>query len=134
MVIPSLIGQRVYIDSSALIYAFEVPHLYPGLRTKLFVPFSRGQLTLVSSWVTFAEVIIHPVRLGDSILETTYRQLFQPSPVFEILRSISKFRIKRPEFGSLTDSNSPMQSTLPRAWPRIASASLLAMFGGHMQV
>ena len=86
MVIQPLIGERVYIDSSALVYAVEVPHLYPGLRTKLFVPFSRGQLTLVTSWVTFAEFMIHPVRLGDSILETTYRQLFQPSPIFEILR------------------------------------------------
>ena len=86
MVSPSLIGHRVYIDSSALIYAVEVPHLYPGLRTKLFEPFAQGQLTLVTSWVTYTEVMVHPVRLGDPILETTYRQLFQPSPVFEILR------------------------------------------------
>jgi predicted nucleic acid-binding protein len=86
MVSPSLTGQRVYIDASALIYAIEVPQQYPGLREKVFKPFALGQLTLVTSWITFAEVLVHPLQIGDTTLANTYRQFFKASPVFEILR------------------------------------------------
>jgi predicted nucleic acid-binding protein len=83
---PSLIGQRVYLDASALIYAIEMPQQYPGLRAKVFGPFAKGQLTLVTSWITYAEVLGRPMQIGDVTLETTYRQFFSASPVFEILR------------------------------------------------
>jgi predicted nucleic acid-binding protein len=86
MVSPSLAGQRVYIDASALIYAIEVPQQYPGLRAKVFTPFALGQLTLVTSWITFAEVLIRPLQVRDAALESTYRQFFMPSTAFEILR------------------------------------------------
>jgi len=86
MVSPSLTGQRVYVDASALIYAIEVPQQYPGLRAKVFKPFAQGQLTLVTSWITFAEVLVHPLQIGDTTLVNTYRQFFKASPVFEILR------------------------------------------------
>ena len=85
MVIPSLIGKRVYIDASALIYAIEVPQQYQGLRSIVFNPFSLGQLTLVTSWITFAEVLVRPMQIGDALLENTYRQFFKASHVFEIL-------------------------------------------------
>jgi predicted nucleic acid-binding protein len=86
MVSGTLVGQRVYVDSSALIYAIEVPDQYPGLKSRVFIPFSRGELTLVTSWITYAEVLVRPMRLGDSVLVVAYQQFFQASPVLEIMR------------------------------------------------
>jgi predicted nucleic acid-binding protein len=40
----------------------------------------------VTSWITFAEVLVHPLQIGDTTLVNTYRQFFKASPVFEILR------------------------------------------------
>lgn len=80
-----LSNQRVYVDTSALIYAIEIPLAYPGLQTKFLDLFVRGQLTMVTSWITFAEVLMKPLQTGDGTVEAGYRTLFVPSARFEIL-------------------------------------------------
>jgi len=80
-----LYHQRVYVDTSALIYAIEAPHLYPRLQTHFLDLFVHGQLTIVTSWITFAEVLAKPLQHGDALAEAGYREFFLPSPHFEIL-------------------------------------------------
>lgn len=80
-----LYKERVYVDSSALIYAIETPQSYPGLQTKFLDLFVRGELTMVTSWITFAEVLVRPIQQGDTLIESGYRGLFVPSAQFEIL-------------------------------------------------
>lgn len=80
-----LYGQRVYVDTSALIYAIEAPQLFPRLQTQFLDLFIRGELTMVTSWITFAEVLIKPLQNGDALAESGYRSFFVPSSHFEIL-------------------------------------------------
>jgi predicted nucleic acid-binding protein len=80
-----LFGRKVYIDASALIYATEMAGQYPGLWTNLLQPLARGELTVVTSWITLVEVLVKPLQLNDVILEITYRQFFTSSAHFEIL-------------------------------------------------
>ncbi len=80
-----LVGNRIYVDASVVIYAVEAPQHFPGLRTALIAPLAKGQLTVITSWITLAEVLIKPLQLGDAILELTYRQLLVPSVHLEIL-------------------------------------------------
>lgn len=80
-----LFRQRVYVDASALIYAIETPQAYPGLQTNFLELFGRGELTIVTSWITFAEVIVKALQNGDKAAEAGYRDLFVPSTRFEIL-------------------------------------------------
>jgi len=80
-----LYGQRVYADTSALIYTFEARHQYPRLQTHFLDLFTRGELALVTSWITFAEVLVKPLQTGNSVEEKGYRAFFQPSPHFEIV-------------------------------------------------
>jgi predicted nucleic acid-binding protein len=47
--------------------------------------FDRGELTLVTSWITFAEVLIKPLQHGDAVTEAGYRGFFTPSTYFEIV-------------------------------------------------
>jgi len=81
----SLLGKKIYLDASALIYATEVPHLFPRLRPSLIEPLAKGELTLVTSWLTLAEVLIKPLQSSNTVLETIYRQFLTPSAHFEIL-------------------------------------------------
>jgi len=80
-----LFGRKVYVDASALIYATEMAGQYPGLWTNLLQPFARGDLTIVTSWITLAEVLVKPLQLNDALLQTTYRQFFTPSAHLELL-------------------------------------------------
>lgn len=78
-------GSRVYLDACALIYATELPEQYPGLRLHIFQPFVRGELTLITNWISLSEVLVKPLELRDNILENTYRRFMTPSPYLMIL-------------------------------------------------
>ena len=52
-----------------LIYATETPRLFPGLQVRLIDPLARGEITVVTSWITLAEVLVKPLSLADVILE-----------------------------------------------------------------
>jgi len=80
-----LYQQRVYVDTNALVYAVEAPTLYPRLQTQFLDLFARGQLTMVTSWITFGEVLTKPLQKRDAAIEGGYRNLFRPSAYFEIL-------------------------------------------------
>lgn len=80
-----LYQKRVYVDTSAMIYAIETPQAYPGLQANFIQLFGRGELTMVTSWITFAEVLIKPLKAGDKSIVAGYRGLFRPSIYFEIL-------------------------------------------------
>lgn len=80
-----ILGPKVYVDASALIYAVETPQLFPRLQTHFLDLFSRGQLTIATSWITLAEVLIRPLQTGDALAEAGYRAFFSPSGQFEIL-------------------------------------------------
>jgi hypothetical protein len=77
-----LYQKRVYVDTSTLIYAVETPQVCPGLQTKFLDLFARGELTMVTSWITFAEVLMGPPQTRDAAIEAGYRGLFVPSPCF----------------------------------------------------
>jgi predicted nucleic acid-binding protein len=75
MVTNPLKGQKVYVDANSLIYAIETPQLFPGLRTQFVQTFLQGDLTIATSWITLAEVLVKPLNQGDLKLESYYRRL-----------------------------------------------------------
>src|SRR5665213_3689293 len=97
MVRNPLRGQTVYVDANTLIYALETPGLFPGLQTHFVQSFVRGDLHIVTSWITLAEVLIKPVSSGDVKLEAYYRQLIRSSVVctWLPLTKISQVRRRR---------------------------------------
>ena len=48
-------------------------------------PFLSGDLHIVTSWITLAEVLIKPMSTGDVKLEAYYRQLVRPSVVCTVV-------------------------------------------------
>lgn len=81
----NLSGGKIYLDASVIIYATETPHLFTQLRPKLIEPLAKGEVTLVTSWLSLAEVLIKPLQTQDMILEKAYRQFLSPAPHFQLL-------------------------------------------------
>ena len=85
MVAGPFVGKTVYLDANPIIYAFENPRAYPGLINHLIAPLDRGEIRVVTSTITLTEVLMHPIKAGDTILENAYRRFLVPADFFEIM-------------------------------------------------
>lgn len=69
-------GSSVCIDSAPLIYFMERhPRFYEQARS-FFGAADRNEFILLTSVVTVPEVLVHPLRCGQTALIQAYRQLF----------------------------------------------------------
>jgi len=68
-------GRILGIDSSPLIYFIEDHPRYAPTLIGLFEGADRGALSLVTSTVTIAEVLVHPLRSGHAELVQAYREI-----------------------------------------------------------
>ncbi len=76
--ISRLQGQRVYVDANAFIFFVEAHPVF-GARAKLaFDASDQGALTLVTSDMTLAEVLVVPLRSARMGLVLLYENLLAP--------------------------------------------------------
>lgn len=68
-------GAVVGLDTAPLIYFIEENASYLPLVRPFFEAVDRGELRVVTSVLTLTEVLIHPIRKGDSGLADRYRQI-----------------------------------------------------------
>ena len=73
--VSSFAGQILGIDSAPLIYFIEDHPRYAPTLIELFEYADRGALSLVTSTVTIAEVLVHPLRSGRVELVQAYRDI-----------------------------------------------------------
>ena len=67
------IGSRtVYLDANVFIYVVEEVPLFLGVLGPLFDAVASGQVRAVTSEVTLAEVLVHPVREADAEREAAF--------------------------------------------------------------
>ena len=67
------IGSRtVYLDANVFIYVVEEAPLYLGAIQPLFEAVERGDARAVTSEITLAEVLVHPLRAGDAEREAAF--------------------------------------------------------------
>ena len=70
-------------DTSPVIYFVEANHRYDALVTEIFQRVDNGILAGVTSMITLTEVLVHPIRRSDTMLETKYSDLLLHSANFE---------------------------------------------------
>ena len=75
----SLIGKRVYLDASTVIYALEGLPNYSNLNSGLLDGLDTGAITAISSELTLVETVIGPRRSGDRNRESVYRNFLSSS-------------------------------------------------------
>lgn len=82
---------------------FERSDEYSDLGRAVLVPLQFKQISVVTSTLTVAEVLVHPLKTANQALITAYNRFFTPSSNFEIQpvnQEIAKIAAKlRAEFG-----------------------------------
>lgn len=80
--------ERIYLDSNILIRAFEASPDDDTARDiidMLGQEFAKTDKAFVTSQITLAEVLVHPIRKGDTFLQHQYGSLLStPSPWIDI--------------------------------------------------
>jgi predicted nucleic acid-binding protein len=71
----SLHGNLVGFDTMPLIYYIEEHPNYSNVVDPFFEAIERSEFKVVTSIVTLLEVLVHPMRNGDTILAQKYRDL-----------------------------------------------------------
>lgn len=73
--IAQLQGQVVGLDSAPLIYFIEENLAYLEMTDAFFEAMVRGEFRVVTSVITLLEVLVYPLRQGNSILAQQYRDI-----------------------------------------------------------
>lgn len=73
--IAQLQGKVVGLDTAPLIYFREQNPNYLEMMRLFFRSFGRGDFRMVTSTVTLVEVLVHPLRQGNTILAQEYREI-----------------------------------------------------------
>jgi predicted nucleic acid-binding protein len=73
--INQLQGQIVGLDTAPLIYFIEQNSLYLATVRPFFLAMSRGEFQVVASTLLLTEVLVHPLRNGNTTLAEQYRSI-----------------------------------------------------------
>ncbi len=72
------LGTRVYCDANVFIYALEGYAAYALLLQALLQAMDAHEITVVTSELTVAEVLVKPLRDGDKVMQKKISELSYP--------------------------------------------------------
>ncbi|MBE8989145.1 type II toxin-antitoxin system VapC family toxin [Nostoc sp. LEGE 12450] len=78
-ILDAIQGTKVYLDTNIWIYALEGHPAFAQDLTQLFQSIDRGNLSVVTSELSLAEVLVKPFQNHDLAQQTTYQQLISNS-------------------------------------------------------
>lgn len=78
-------GATVGLDTAPLIYFIERHPAYISLVRPFFEAMQRGEIQVVTSTLTLAEVLVHPYRRGDASLAGQYSRILLNAPNLKLL-------------------------------------------------
>ena len=83
----------VYVDTNVFIYRWETAGPASACAEQVFDAAARGEIRLVSSLLTLAELLVAPIRRGDRMVEAMYRKLFgRMSPILALPLTAGRLR------------------------------------------
>ncbi|MBW4424412.1 MAG: PIN domain-containing protein [Nostoc desertorum CM1-VF14] len=74
-ILDAIQGTKVYLDTNIWIYALEGHPEFVQDLTQLFQSIDQGNLSVVTSELSLAEVLVKPFQNQDLTQQTTYKQL-----------------------------------------------------------
>ena len=72
-------GQKIFVDTAPLIYWFEEHPDYIQKLVRFFDEITEKQIPLMTSMVTYIEVLTYPEKTGNRLLSGKYRNYFTNS-------------------------------------------------------
>lgn len=85
MVIQNFSSKVVALDTAPLIYFIEGHSIYQPILTRLFDFNDRGGFSFVTSTVTLLEVLVKPLRDGQTAIAKQYRDILTSAKSIEII-------------------------------------------------
>ena len=83
--VTSALGRLTYFDANIVIHVLEgFPQSGQALR-KILAAMDNGELAVVTSELTAAEVLVKPKKENNTVLEAAYLQFLQPSQAMRIV-------------------------------------------------
>ena len=73
------------LDTPPIIYFIEAHATYDSLVTDIFQRIATGSLQGFTSVITLTEVLVHPLRQANTVLQQAYRKILMRSPNFHTL-------------------------------------------------
>ena len=88
-----VLGKSVFLDTAPLIYFIEKNHRYHSIIKPVIVQIDAQETKGLASTITLLEVLVHPLREGDTLLTQKYKDILLASKglmTHEISHSISE--------------------------------------------
>jgi predicted nucleic acid-binding protein len=76
--------RRIYIETAPLIYYIETNPLYMGKMDAIIEAVEQSSIEAISSVIILAEVLVQPIKLGNTLLEQEYRNILLYNNGFEL--------------------------------------------------
>lgn len=78
-------GINIFLDTAPIIYFIEEHPLYSGLMDGVISKATNNRIKIVTSIITFIEVMTKPYKLGQMELVKTYQNFFYNSQNFSVV-------------------------------------------------
>jgi len=78
------LGRRIYLDTNIVIYVIEGYAQYAAQVQALLDAMDAGEVSVVTSELTLAEVLVGPLKTGDVAIQQTYRSFLTSTATVEI--------------------------------------------------
>ena len=85
----------VYLDTAPLIYFIEGHSTYQPVLASLFDFNDKGGFSFITSTVTLLEVLVKPLREGQTGVAKQYRDILTTAPGIEIVEVTSTLNMQR---------------------------------------
>lgn len=96
-------GLRFFVDTAPIIYFIEEHPIYSNKISELFDKTAEGHIQIITSVITFIEVLTKPLKLGYTDIVGIYENFFHNSKGFTVMdinTDVAKLTAKiRAEFG-----------------------------------
>lgn len=79
------LGQRVYTDANIVIYAVEGFAAYLDQIRALMTAMNTGEITIITSELTLAEVLVKPLKDQNPTIQQAYKTFLSPTPALEVV-------------------------------------------------
>jgi predicted nucleic acid-binding protein len=79
------LGQRVYTDANIVIYAVEGFVAYLDQIRVLMTAMNTGEIAIVTSELTLAEVLVKPLKDQNPAIQQAYKTFLAPTPALEVV-------------------------------------------------
>jgi len=107
MVKVSSLGKSIFLDTAPLIYFIEGHSEYQGVLSQIFEANDKRDFSFITSSITLLEVLVKPLKDGNTKLAEQYKNILTNAPGIELLEVTHEVAIKAAELRARYNLRTP---------------------------